>query len=102
MSYNQGFPENRGSVAGGFGLGIFLNAAQGGLLFLILSLSHRGLTALIVGLGWWGLIQLIYIVPIYIYLRRTKRTDTAKGLLIAAALVLLVNVSCWGRLRLLR
>lgn len=96
MSYYQGFPENKGSVGGGFGLGVVLNVVQGGLSWLLLALLHGSLNSLVISLGAWGLIQLIYMIPIYIYLRRTKRTDTAKGLLIAASLVLLINASCWG------
>lgn len=96
MSLLSGLPEDRGSVGGGFGLGIFLNVVQGGLSWLLLALLNGGLNALVISLSAWGLIQLIYMVPIYIYLRRTKRTDTAKGLLITASLVLLINASCWG------
>ena len=99
MSYYQGFPEDKGSVGGGLILGIFLNVVQGGLSWLLFVLLQGSLDALVISLSAWGLIQLIYMVPIYIYLRRTKRADTAKGLLIAASLVLLVNASCWGRLR---
>lgn len=99
MSLLSGLPEDRGSVGGGFGLGVFLNVVQGGLSWLLLSLLDGGLNALAISLGAWGLIQLIYMIPIYIYLRRTSRPDTAKGLLIAASLVLLINVGCWGCIR---
>lgn len=98
MSYYQGFPENKGSVGGGFGLGVVLNVLQGIILWICLffGTGDTRIRTLIIGLGGWGLIQLLYMVPIFIYLRRSKRSDTAKGLLIATSLVLLVNASCWG------
>jgi heme/copper-type cytochrome/quinol oxidase subunit 4 len=96
MSYYQGFPEDRGSVGGGFGLGVVLNVLQGIIFWIVMGVAHGQLDALVIGLGGWGLIQLVYIIPIYIYLRRSKSPDTAKGLIIAASLVLLMNVGCWG------
>lgn len=93
-------PVNEGSVAAGFGLGVGLTALQGLALWLVLASGaipgNSGLTVLIVGLAGFGLIQLAYMVPVYLYLRMRKKTETAKGLLIEACLVLLVNVACWA------
>ena len=88
--------ENQGSVGWGFLLGVLLNLLQGALFWLVLSKStSSGITLLVVGLGGWGVIQLVYIVPIYFYLRHRNKAATAKGLVIAGSIVLLINVGCW-------
>ena len=100
MSYYQGYPEYRGSVGRGFLLGVGLNLLQGVLLWLVMiSLpGYENIGPLIIGLGGWGLIQLIYVVPIYLHLRRRNKSATAKGLIIAASIVVLINVGCWARI----
>lgn len=45
-----------------------------------------------------GLVQVGYVVPIWRLLRRTGKTRTAKGLLIAAAVTLALNLGCVGLL----
>lgn len=102
MSYYQDFSEYHGSVGAGFAITIGLNLLQGVLLGLIVFIFVRSNdareSALVAGLFGWGVIQLLYVVPICLYLRRTKMSETAKGMLIAAAVVLLLNATCWGLL----
>lgn len=88
--------ESSGSVIMGFAMGVGLNILQGLALLLILSMSNQQLTVLIIGLLFFGLFQLIYAIPLYFYLRTRHKTSTAKGLLIEACLVLLINATCWG------
>jgi len=42
-----------------------------------------------------GLLQWIYVLPLGIYFLRKRQTRTATGLLIAALLVLVINIACW-------
>jgi len=42
-----------------------------------------------------GLLQWIYVLPLGIYFLRKRQTRTATGLLIAALLVLVLNIACW-------
>lgn len=99
MSYYQDFPEYHGSVGAGFAMTIGLNLLQGVLLWLIVFIFTKSNDAsesvLVAGLFYWGLIQVFYVVPICLYLRRTKISETAKGVRIAALLVLLINMGCW-------
>lgn len=96
---DQDTVEYRGTVGWGFGITVVLNMVQGIVLWLILS-NAKGdafFEALFIGLGGWGVLQLVYIVPFYLYMRK-KETATAKGIIIAASLVILLNATCWGLL----
>jgi len=87
---------DRGGVGKGFVIGAVLNLLQAGLLWLIVTDGgSSALAVLIVGLDGFSLIQLIYMVPIYLYFRSKDQTETAKGLMIAAAIVMLTNAGCW-------
>jgi hypothetical protein len=43
-----------------------------------------------------GVVQLLYVVPTYLYLRKKERRGVAKGLLVGASITLLLNSACWG------
>jgi hypothetical protein len=43
-----------------------------------------------------GISQLVYMVPAIIYFSRKGKSESAKGLMIGAALTLLLNVACTG------
>jgi hypothetical protein len=43
-----------------------------------------------------AVVQLAYIVPLVLYYKRRSEMATVKGLWIAASIVALLNVSCWG------
>jgi hypothetical protein len=52
-------------------------------------------------LGWVlllgiGLVQAAWIVPLWLSFRRRRETETAKGVLIMASVVFLLNAGCWG------
>lgn len=91
--------RNKGSQGIGFAMGIGLNLLEAGLAFAF-SKVFEGLYKqeifLTIAWGAAGLIQLSYIVPLYIYLRRKGKPETAKGLTAAAAVIIFINVACWG------
>jgi hypothetical protein len=54
------------------------------------------LTGTVILVGGLGLVQLIYVSPLYMSLKRNSEADTAKGMLIAASLTALLNAGCWS------
>ena len=51
--------------------------------------------------GFWpligiGLVQALWVLPVWGSLRRKGQNETAKGVLLAAGLVFLLNAACWG------
>lgn len=93
-------PHDEGSV--GAGIGIVL--AADGVLFIVLLSVGSGLfdkasllsDVLTIAMFGIGLTQLLYVVPLYLYFRKTSQKNTAKGLVIGASIVALLNVTCWG------
>jgi hypothetical protein len=75
---------------GNFGLGIFIGFALN-VVVAVLGFVYPFLLFMFIGVA-----QLVYIMPLYFYLRKTARKDTARGLLIAAAITALLNATCWG------
>ncbi len=94
-------PRDAKGIAAGFFLGIGLCILQGAVTWGIASSSgnQKGLTVLVIGLMYFGLIQLIYMIPVYLLLRK-RRPATATGLAIAASLVALVNIACAAKMNL--
>jgi hypothetical protein len=43
-----------------------------------------------------GLIQAAWIVPMVLSFRKSGKSETAKGILIAATITFLLNAGCWG------
>lgn len=94
-------PHDEGSV--GTGIGIVLAADI--VLFIVLLSIASGLTdqapfwlgeALFIAMLGIGLTQLLYVVPLYFHFRKTGQQNTAKGLVIGASIVALLNATCWG------
>jgi hypothetical protein len=75
-----------GSIAKGFGIGVLLTAGGIGICFAVSIFVVIGI----------GVAQLLWILPTYLYYNSRNETETAKGLLIVAGLVFLLNASCWG------
>jgi hypothetical protein len=94
---DQEIVEYQGTIGWGFGITVVLNMLQGIVLWLILSnaTGDAAIKTLFIGLGGWGVLQLVYVVPLYLYMKK-KETATAKGIIIAASLVILLNATCWG------
>ena len=76
--------DDRSTVAGGFGLG------------LLLQLIQLPFVTLIVGWALIGVTQLVYIVPAIVMSRNAGHNNRAKGLIIAACVVALLNATCFG------
>lgn len=98
-------PERHG-VGRGVALGIGLNAVFVLLWFGRVTYGLRGAlpqlpsylwlnTLLFRSLFWIGVTQLIYILPAIAHFHRKQRPGVVKGLIIAAALVVLLNGICW-------
>ena len=75
-----------GSVLKGVAIGL----ACGVFLMVVIALSFTFWLVCI------GVLQLVYIVPIISSYRKRGETETMKGLIIAAAIVLLLNAACDG------
>jgi len=83
--------RSNGSIARGLGIGALLTLA-GAVASLPLMVIYIGFVTLF-GIG---LAQLIWMIPAYRRYKKRGETETAKGLLIIAGLVFLLNASCWG------
>jgi hypothetical protein len=77
---------NSGSVGKGIGMGAVLTLGCIVASLLLLPIFLAGI----------GIVQCLWVIPAYVTYRNRGETETAKGILIAAGLVLLVNGSCWG------
>jgi hypothetical protein len=64
-------------------------------MFLISTMLPIG----VVVFGGIGVVQLAYIVPLYMHLKKNGQINTAKGLIIAASITVLLNVGCWTQFR---
>jgi hypothetical protein len=88
----------QGSVGIGLLLGWGLNLCQlflGTVLFVFLMKSEQFMPVMVL-VGGIGLIQLLYILPLYFTFRRQGKTATATGLVIAASVTALINCACWS------
>src|SRR5436305_7739288 len=85
--------QQRGSILAGMAICWLLNVAQVGVGWLLLVADVRMLPAYYVLVGVVGIVQVGYVVPIWRLLRRNGKPKTAKGLLIAAILTFITDVS---------
>jgi len=91
--------QRKGSVGLGLGLTVMFHViAQAPVFFLLLAMarSDRGLELAFAPVLHIGLTQLIYIIPAILFSRHRGETETAKGLVIGAALTFLLNATCNG------
>ena len=80
-----------GSIGRGLGIGALLTL--GGVV------ASLPLMMIVIGFVIFfciGLGQLIWIIPAYRRYTRRGETETAKGILIIAGIVFLLNATCWG------
>ena len=95
--------QNEGSVARGFFLGGGINlavAAVGLGTGLTLASSDHDVAHVIgvllnYAVGGISVLQLAYIYPMYRRFMKTGAKETAKGLVIAAAVTALLSCTCW-------
>jgi len=85
--------DGKGSIVAGLAICWLLNIAQLGIGWLLLVADVRMLPAYYVLTGAIGLVQVGYVVPIWRILVRKGKPRTAKGLLIAAGITVLVNTA---------
>ena len=78
-------PQNPGNIWAGFGLAAIINivAAIAGIFTIVITLGI-------------GVVQAAWIIPMVIAFRKSGRTETAKGVIIAACVTFLLNAGCWG------
>ncbi len=90
---------NRGSI--GKGIGIVLGSTFVAS-FVLFGLTI--LTGVAVGVGFLGigLLQTIWILPLWIYYHHRREAETCKGILIMASVIFLLNAGCWGLVATLR
>jgi hypothetical protein len=84
--------KGHGSIAAGMAICWLLNVAQLGIGWLLLVADVRMLPGYYVLVGAIGVVQVGYVVPIWRLLRRKGKPRTAKGLLVAAVLTLILDV----------
>ena len=81
-------------VLGGFLLGMFSHLVL--LIGLPFNRNEGIYLAFFLAAIWIGATQWIYLLPLQFWLRKTNRPLQAKGVLMAGALTLLLNSTCWG------
>jgi hypothetical protein len=94
--------ERKGIVSGIFLLiGLHIAAVILGIIILLIHFYIVGqdnyLTLLLLGIffGGLGIVQLIYVIPAIIVLRRRGEFALLKGLIIGAVVTALLNGGCW-------
>jgi len=88
--------EGKGSIIAGMAICWLLNIAQLGVGWLLLVADIRMLPAYYVLVGTVGLVQIGYVVPLWRLLRRKGKPRTGKGVLLGAALTVIMNaVGVW-------
>jgi hypothetical protein len=87
--------NQEGSIAAGMAICWLLNIAQLGISWLLLVADDRTLSFVFVLAGMIGLVQVGYVAPAWRLLRRKGKVRTAKGLLFAAIVTLMVNAGVW-------
>jgi hypothetical protein len=77
----------RNSIGNGIGTGLLLHSWQ---ILIIPVLSIAGFFGLLA----WSLTQFIYLGPAIVIARRAGKNETAKGLILVAAIGILLNGAC--------
>ena len=82
-------PNQLPPAVGSIGKGMLLGAG----------LSIMGVLAMFIFLPAiiaFGVLQYIWIMPVYVMYRHRGEPETAKGVLIVSGIVLLLSAACWG------
>jgi len=84
-------PKSEGSILKGFALGAAVNvgALVAGIITLAAIIGVFILLAI-------GILQAAWIIPMVVHFRKSGQPETAKGVIIAAAITFLLNAGCWG------
>jgi hypothetical protein len=87
--------SQRDEVGSGVAIAISCQAALivAGVIVLIVANSLESLIAGILFAGW-GVVQWLFLIPVYFMLRRKGRRLAAKGILIAGGIGFMLNAAC--------
>jgi ABC-type Fe3+-siderophore transport system permease subunit len=91
--------QSKGSLWAGVGVTLVLHLLVQVPAFFLLGLivpGEKGLDLAFIPLMYIGLSQLVYMIPAILILRRRGDTETARGLIVGAALTFLLNATCSG------
>jgi hypothetical protein len=91
----QNLQNSGGSAWWGIGLTLLLHLLQIPMAILVIALSSDPY-AFLIPLIFWGVSQLIYIIPALIIAYYAKKPHIVKGLLIGASISFLLNAACAG------
>ena len=89
--------QSKGSVWSGLGVTLVLHMlVQVAAFFILVTIvsGERGLELAILPLGYIGVSQLVYMIPVIFIARRKGETETFKGLIIGASITFLLNAAC--------
>lgn len=81
----------RNSIGEGIGIGVFFHLCQAAIL-VVLSFVVPGFS--FIALVGWGVTQLFYMAPAIVIACRAGKNETAKGLILVAAIGFLLNGAC--------
>jgi hypothetical protein len=84
-------PKSEGSILAGFGLAAAINL--GAVVVGVITLAMVVGIFILLGIG---LVQAAWIIPMVVTFRKSGKRETAKGVIIAAAITFLLNAGCWG------
>ena len=84
--------DDEGSILWGLFICWGLNIGEIFFGFLALNIVSLGVAMI----GGIGIIQLIYVLPLYFSFKKQGKTETGTGLIIAASITALLNATCWG------
>ena len=84
-------PADRGSILKGFGIAAAVNI--GAVVMGVITIA--AVIGIFVLLGI-GLVQAAWIIPLVLHFRKMGKPETAKGVIIAAAITFLLNAGCYG------
>jgi hypothetical protein len=88
--------EDKGIIGAGMLICWGLNIAEVFLGFSFVSFEKDKIPMpAVVLIGGIGLLQLVYILPLYFMFRRKGKTATAIGLVVAACFTALLSSACW-------
>jgi len=82
---------DRGSILKGFGIAAAVNV--GAVIIGVITIAAVIGIFLLLGIG---LIQAAWIIPLILHFRKMGKPETAKGIIIAAAITFLLNAGCYG------
>jgi hypothetical protein len=82
---------DRGSLGKGVGLGVLFTV--GGVIVSFATMIAGVGIFLLLGIG---VVQALWMIPLYNNFDKKGAMETKKGILIVAGIVFLLNASCWG------